>query len=288
MYTITFYSFKGGTGRSMALINVAVEMVKSGLRVLIVDFDLEGSGIDTFNLASSQKPAKGVIDCVVEYLETGQSPDISNFIYETPISHTKGKLFVMPAGKVDDEYDQKFKSIDWKYLYNNQEGYFLFEDIKAQWSKLINPDYVLIDSRTGYTDASGICTRQLPDSVVLFFFPNEQNRRGLESVVNQIRAESKASRRKNIKLHFVMSNVPELDDEEGFLARNVCKIKETLKFNEISATIHHYQSLALLTQSIFTLDRPKTRLAQEYCLLTNILRKDNIKDPEKSLHFSDE
>lgn len=285
MYTITFYSFKGGTGRSMALINVAVEMVKSGLKVLVVDFDLEAPGLDTFKLAHPQKPIKGLIDCVLEYLESGQSPKVSEFIYETPIDDATGRLFVMSAGKSDAGYDHRFKSIDWKSLYNNQGGYLLFEDIKAQWNELISPDYVLIDSRTGHTDVSGICTRQLPDSVILFFFPNEQNRRGLESVVNQIRAESENSREKHIKLHFVMSNVPELDDEEGFLAESVAKIKETLKFDEISATIHHYQSLTLLTQSVFTLDRPKTRLAQEYCFLANVLRRDNIKDRKVALEF---
>jgi len=54
MHTVTFYSFKGGTGRSTALVNVAVEMVKSGLRVLVVDFDLEAPGLDTFNLPRTQ------------------------------------------------------------------------------------------------------------------------------------------------------------------------------------------------------------------------------------------
>ena len=54
------------------------------------------------------------------------------------------------------------------------------------------PDYVLIDSRAGHTDTCGICTRQLPDSVVVFFFPNEQNLRGLAEVVGDIRAEAQA------------------------------------------------------------------------------------------------
>src|SRR6185369_10551344 len=102
----------------------------------------------------------------------------------------------------------------------------LFEDVKAQWDQLFKPDYVLIDSRTGHTDVSGICTRQLPDAVAVFLFPNEQNRRGLETVVRQIRSESETTRKKRIKLHFVMSNVPELDDEEGFLAKNVKGLKE--------------------------------------------------------------
>ncbi len=63
-------------------------------------------------------------------------------------------------------------------------------------------------------DSSGICTRQLPDSVIILFFPNEQNLRGLTQVVRDIRAESDGPRDKSIALHFVMSNVPGLDDED--------------------------------------------------------------------------
>ena len=74
-------------------------------------------------------------------------------------------------------------------LYEKRDGYLLFEDLKAQWEQAINPDYVLIDSRTGHTDTGGICTRQLPDAVAILFFPNEQNLRGLTKVVKDIRAE---------------------------------------------------------------------------------------------------
>ena len=40
---ITFYSYKGGVGRTMALVNVAAELAKRGRKVLIVDFDLEAN-----------------------------------------------------------------------------------------------------------------------------------------------------------------------------------------------------------------------------------------------------
>ncbi|MEM6301295.1 MAG: AAA family ATPase, partial [Pseudomonadota bacterium] len=59
MYTVTFYSFKGGVGRSMAMMNVASELVAAGRRVLVVDFDLEAPGLDTFNLPCPQDRPKG-------------------------------------------------------------------------------------------------------------------------------------------------------------------------------------------------------------------------------------
>jgi MinD-like ATPase involved in chromosome partitioning or flagellar assembly len=288
MHVVTFYSFKGGTGRSMALVNVAVELVRAGRRVLIVDFDLEAPGLDTFNLPQPKTPSKGIVDYVLEYEERQQAPDVSSFIYKSPVLPGIGELWIMPSGLSDGDYDERFKSIDWQDLYENHDGYLLFEDLRAQWDTVLKPDYVLIDSRTGHTDVGGICTRQLPDSVLLFFFPNEQNRRGLDTIVKQIRAETSSERVKNATLHFVMSNVPELDDEEGLLEASILKFKETLSFRDFAGVIHHYPSLSLLTQSVFTLDRPKTRLAQEYKQLAKTVRRGNIEDPDAALEFLNE
>src|SRR6201991_4389084 len=45
---VTFYSYKGGTGRTMALANVAWILASNGYRVLVADWDLESPGLDRF------------------------------------------------------------------------------------------------------------------------------------------------------------------------------------------------------------------------------------------------
>ncbi|MBA2305488.1 MAG: ParA family protein [Acidobacteria bacterium] len=45
---ITFYSYKGGTGRSMAVANVAWVLALNGYRVLVIDWDLEAPGIHRY------------------------------------------------------------------------------------------------------------------------------------------------------------------------------------------------------------------------------------------------
>jgi hypothetical protein len=42
---ITFYSWKGGVGRTMALANTGVQLARKGNRVLMVDWDLEAPGL---------------------------------------------------------------------------------------------------------------------------------------------------------------------------------------------------------------------------------------------------
>jgi MinD-like ATPase involved in chromosome partitioning or flagellar assembly len=270
----------------MALVNVAVELALSGRRVLLVDFDLEAPGLDTFNLPRPQSDTPGVVDYVTEYLKTEMAPAFENFVYKSPlIGLEQGQLWIMPSGKQDESYAARLSAIDWKELYQKREGYLLFEDLKSQWQSLLQPDYVLIDSRTGHTDVGGICTRHLPDSVVVLFFPNEQSRRGLEKIVKEIRHEEVGARKKRIQLHFVIGNVPELDDEDQILAGMIKRLKDSLQYDEAAAVIHHYNSLMLLNQSVFTLDRPKSRLAQEYRNLTKAIRRSNTDDREGVLEF---
>lgn len=284
MYVVTFYSFKGGVGRSMALVNVAAELVKRGKRVLIVDFDLEAPGLDTFDITRGEH-GKGLFDFVCDYKESGQVPDLHKYIYRAQNSFADGELWVMPACVQDETYHNRFRSLDWADLYENQDGFLLFEDLRAQWKESLKADYVLLDSRTGHTDIGGICTRQLPDVVLAFFFPNEQNRRGLQSVVEEIRNEINGPLKKQIDLHFVMSNVPDLDDEDEIIDKEIRKFQETLGFESPSAVIHHYDSLALLEQVTFVVERPRSRLAKEYAELTSAIVLGNLEDREGALAF---
>src|SRR5205085_1414822 len=50
-------SYKGGVGRSMALANVAECFYEKGLRVLVVDWDLEAPGLESFFFEAPQTPA---------------------------------------------------------------------------------------------------------------------------------------------------------------------------------------------------------------------------------------
>jgi hypothetical protein len=71
----TFYSFKGGVGRSMALANVGEWLHEKGLRVLLVDWDLEAPGLESyFHLGDDAREAllnaqahPGLMDMLFEY-----------------------------------------------------------------------------------------------------------------------------------------------------------------------------------------------------------------------------
>ena len=293
MFISTFYSYKGGVGRTSALVNVAVELAKSGRSVLLVDFDLEAPGLDTFDLLSNTRNVGGIVQFVTDYVDNKTPPNVGEYVYEAPMSADeklglKGKIWVMPAGRRDSGYDRLLSQIHWQSLYSEMEGFLLFEDLKKQWDKTYSPDYVLIDSRTGHTDVGGICTRQLADLVVLLFTPNDQNLMGLPPIVKAIRKESERSVDRTIHTCFVASNVPTLDDEEGILRRLMGKFSRALaegKSKERIFTVQRYESLQLLNQDIFTLVRPRSRLARQYGEITKFIIEQNLKDRQGVLDF---
>lgn len=58
-YVFTFYSYKGGVGRSMALMNVAYTLAGRGRQVLMVDMDLEAPGVSGFLHRSNELAEPG-------------------------------------------------------------------------------------------------------------------------------------------------------------------------------------------------------------------------------------
>src|SRR3954464_12149614 len=64
----TFYSYKGGVGRSFTLANIAVLLARWGHRVLCLDWDLEAPGLgDYFRPRLPARPSGGVVDLVDDF-----------------------------------------------------------------------------------------------------------------------------------------------------------------------------------------------------------------------------
>jgi HEAT repeat protein/nucleoside phosphorylase/MinD-like ATPase involved in chromosome partitioning or flagellar assembly len=194
---ITFYSYKGGVGRSMALANVAwLLSSKEEKRVLIVDWDIEAPGIHRYFDIPDEKIERGLVDLFYDYksLLMEEDPDVENgiinvdnYIINIP-TKSKNDILLLPAGRVDRKYPNKVNDFDWNDFYENWQGFGFIEYLKEQLKK--KADFILVDSRTGLSDISGICTMQIPDIVVLLFTSNEQNLYGTKFVCESISTKS--------------------------------------------------------------------------------------------------
>jgi MinD-like ATPase involved in chromosome partitioning or flagellar assembly len=287
MYVVTFYSFKGGVGRTMAMVNVAAELARTGRRVLLVDFDLVAPGLCEFDLLDPEIRTPGLVEFVSDYLVDHIVPDVKNYIHRSNrFSETADRLWVMPAGcQKNSNYQSLFTAINWNDLYEEHDGYLLMEDLRSQWESAIHPDYVFVDSRTGYTDIAGICTRQLPDAVCLLFTLNKQNLTGLTRITSEIKAQVFAPELRQPLLHFVASNIPNLDDEENVISKALGNFSEQLAYVKPATIIHHHDSLALVNEAIFTLQFPKSALATQYRTLAEEITKPNLADRYTAISF---
>ena len=208
---ITFYSYKGGTGRTMAVANTACLLArhvaeKTGSKrsgVVAIDWDFEAPGLHRFfqpYLRSSQTNnldnTPGCLDLFIKLQQNCAAyktndyvgnrkraydalveTNFDDFLIETTIPG----LAIMPAGRFDDSYAKNVSQFSWDEFFQSTLGLFAgFTDfIRHRF------DYALVDSRTGITDTSGICTMLLPDKLVVVFTPSQQSFTGIEELVRR-------------------------------------------------------------------------------------------------------
>lgn len=187
---ITFYSYKGGVGRSMALANTGVLLSQWGYNVLMVDFDLEAPGLENFFSSyidiECARNSPGVIDMFCSAFDDEPHPDEISWhegIVDIKLPRSKGKLHLLTAGKRSDDYFRKVRRVDIPLFYSHCDGGNVIENLRNQWKT--DYDFVLIDSRTGNTEIGGICTVQFPDVIVAFFTATEQAFAGAIDIVNR-------------------------------------------------------------------------------------------------------
>ena len=90
-------------------------------------------------------------------------------------------MFFLAAGNpLSNDYWKNLAQVNWwKLFYSEQsEGIPFFLDLKEKIRLKYNPDYLLIDSRTGITELSAITISILADSVVFFSANNKENIQG--------------------------------------------------------------------------------------------------------------
>jgi MinD-like ATPase involved in chromosome partitioning or flagellar assembly len=216
---ITFYSYKGGTGRSMALANVAWILASQGKRVLMVDWDLEAPGLHLYvhPFLSDKRlvASEGLIDLISKFETAAITPttvadgahgesrpvasepgwhlryaDISRYCIPLAWSFPeRGTLDLLPAGRQDETYAARINSFNWTNFYDRLGGGVFLEAVKSDMRRRY--DYIFIDSRTGLSDTAGVCTVQMPDTVVVCFTFNNQSIQGAAAVASSIEAQRK-------------------------------------------------------------------------------------------------
>jgi len=295
METIIFYSYKGGTGRSLATANMSVCLSRMGKNVALIDLDFDAPGLhfkfgEKWNIAAEKG---GVLEYIFKHVEKAKEkaedktkPALAADIDIEPINdwvteietkkpHDKmGKIYLICAGNVySEDYWKHLMKSEWYQMFSfaameketSMRNAAFFVQMKRKIAELKpKPDFLLVDCRSGISEFEAFALRLWADKLALFFNNNEETIQCLEQVITnfqQIMTDSK----KKLNLIPVLSRVP-----IGPLGATIKKEIRDRLFRKVERVpicmLHSDRNLELKEELKIALEgeTPNTRIAHEY------------------------
>ena len=233
---VTFYSYKGGMGRTTTMVAYAMSLAVNDnnlekKRVVIIDCDLEAPGyLNFFDLSEHNGLQSGKKNGLVEFLSDAQLTshpedlDISDYIINVGDDNKNNfaynnlnNIWLIPAGNLNEGYSDLSEGRDRSdYLeglakinlssVNSVVKYFNI--LLDRINETIEPDIILLDSRTGFNDIFGTAALYLSSCVVGFFGFSRQTQPGLMNLLREYYKEGNS-----FNLQLVFSILPEKADD---------------------------------------------------------------------------
>jgi len=217
----TFYSFKGGVGRTVLLANAGAMLAQRGRRVLLWDLDLEAPGMHHIpRLTPEPQPKEAFLEWMGAWQEAGsQLPldaELSERLWDAvrPVPDLAG-AFILPVCGERANFATLDACIDWKAILVDDpgKGLDLLEALVDLFTERGSFEHVLVDARTGVTHLGGLLAGVLADSAFLIANYSYQNSAGLLSIWEALRPETEKRLRGRgdipLQLQLVASPVPQ-------------------------------------------------------------------------------
>jgi hypothetical protein len=193
------------------------------LKVAVIDFDLEAPGLHyKFSTSEGAAPLPvkvGVVDYLHNIVNDGQVlGSIRNFIISVDVpGASRPYIDLMPAGAVlSKEYWLKLSGINWHDLFYSPgaSGVQIFVDLKNRIEDELNPDFLLIDSRTGITEMGGVATTLLADKIVCLVLPSNENLEGARAVLRSLKRSQREGGSDQVEIIVALSRLPDLQNQD--------------------------------------------------------------------------
>lgn len=293
MEVVTFYSYKGGVGRTLLLAWVARALAARGKRVLALDLDLEAPGLPAkLRPMSEPRAGLGVVDLLLRF-QGGASPPADLVHWCLPVATEQGRLWLLPAGAAPlPGYWQALSKISWESLFAERaaDGARFFLWLRDALAKALEPDFLLIDARTGVTEMGAAAVGMLADTVVAVTNTSPESKTGLREVLRAAMGSPRVEGRQPLRVLPVLSRVPALlgaDDDarladqlQHFLNEEADPLTSTLAI-ELVLAVHHEE--ALLEDEQRALIGPHLRISADYERVLAWLVREELPGPRVDL-----
>lgn len=283
MRVISFYSYKGGTGRTLLVANLAVYAARLGCSVVMVDLDLEAPGL-AYKVLPSPPNRPGVL----EWLSAPRRPDIEEVAQELEVSHRfnpGGELRLVGAGPPPSmRYLREVRELQsTAFGEESARGVEGMLELRDSIDAHFNPDLLLLDARTGISNTNAITTRVLADDVVALTLNTREQLEGTREVLRSLAPLTKPRNSgEQLGLHVVISRIT--DPERG-----VDDTQRGKRDTDIAASVRRFltEPATPLTATLALADDPlllhnDVALAADEHLL---LAQRTNPNPSRTLHF---
>ena len=280
-FTVTFYSYKGGVGRSLLAANIGVLTARRG-KTLLWDLDIEAPGLHNIPGLTPSKPVKeGFFEWMISWQRSGKASnkaDFSKLVKLACQTPERDRLFILPAYGDNKDFAGLFQSIRWDdFLVRDLDsGLALFRGILDAFGKA-GFETVLLDSRTGITDIGGLLAALLPHATVLAGNYGRQNTRGLAHVWQALQpaSEGRIAARGTLPPLTRLLVASPIADELDLRAKGEDIWKEAFGLAPTELVTIPFDQRLLFTEELYAATRPDTPVAKAYNDLER--RIDNVR-----------
>jgi len=276
---IAFYSFKGGVGRSLAAANFAVYLGRLGLKIVIIDLNLEAPSLVEKLHLDMNHDQKGVLSYLLSFRKSSSPESVESYLVPVAIKGERisyeTTIWLMPAGYwPSSKYQQELSELDWNAVITTKKSENPVGALLDQIRALLEPDYVVIDSRGGLSEAKSAINLDLADEIVIFSPLSNENVDAINQLSVIIGKESshrESGGKASIKI--VFSRVPNASNVENLRRNCLSRLGDTKEAGIDSSSIFFLASCKQLEYTdklvlIEPTDNPDVeRLVSDYVLL---------------------
>lgn len=161
MKTIAVHSYKGGTGRTLLVTQLAIALGRLRKSVVVVDLDVDSPGLlhrfqSLFNFVV---PANGLVRHATDFEATGTLPSLRPYTVTVAAG-----LHILGPGNAFERHGYWRELLQLQSFERNSAAPY-FRQLKRAIEKDIGPDYLLLDAPSGLSRLVGFASTLMADMV---------------------------------------------------------------------------------------------------------------------------
>lgn len=250
-YIISIHSFRGGTGKSNTTANLSALLAKQGLRVGVVDTDIQSPGVHLLFRLTEDRVTKTLNGFLY-----GQYP-IAEAAYD--VTHNlgvavSGRVFMVPCSMKPSDISKVIRE-----GYNPAKLNDGFEDLIDD----LELDALIVDTHPGLNDET-LLSIAISDALIIILRPDQQDYQGTHVTVQ-------VARKLNVPVLKLVVNKTPLTLDPGQVKEQV---EQTYGCQVVAVLPHSDEMMALASSGIFSLYHPEHAIAQQYRRIAETIIED--------------